>query len=140
MLRTSDLSVMGDFKPKKDALVKPNLPITNMIGLILTSCIGFGWNQRSWNQCKAASSQLKSSVGFTTSLVIPKIEIDNRIDLDKKGWQIREALMYSYHWGYASVVAEDFVRLKRDCQIIGIINCSDTGFYVKQAKAKMYLG
>ena len=74
------------------------------------------------------------------SFVPPKVELDERIKTVQHGWQIKEALLYSYHWGYPTVVAEDFIKMQREHYITAILSNPDTGLFIKQAEAKSYLG
>ena len=69
-----------------------------------------------------------------------KMEFDDRIYSDNDNWQIREALVFSFNWGYASMTAEEFINSKRDCYITDLLSCSATSLEIKITEAKIYLG
>ena len=69
-----------------------------------------------------------------------EIELDDRILKESRGWLIREALLYSYHWGNPTMTVEDFVSFKQDCYITEILSDPDTVIYVKEKEARSYLG
>ena len=67
-------------------------------------------------------------------------ELEDSILKNSKGWQIREALLYSYHWGFPTMTAEDFVHFKQEIRITEVLADPDTVLYVKQNEARAYLG
>ena len=70
---------------------------------------------------------------------VPCMDFDDRIYKDCTNWQIREALVYSYHWSFSMLTAEDFIQMKRDCFITDLLS-SNASLFVKQSESKQYLG
>ena len=89
---------------------------------------------------RAQIRPIENSVEALTRPPVPFMDFDHRIFADHSNWQIREALIYSYHWGSANQTAEDFVRFKSDCRISDILSQTEESLYVKQTETKQFLG
>lgn len=89
---------------------------------------------------RAQIRPLKESVEAISNATLPPMDFDNRVYSEQEHWALREALIFSYHWGSASLTASDFVRLKQDCRITDILSSASEPLYIKQLEAKQFLG
>ena len=89
---------------------------------------------------RAQIRPLKESVEAFSKLTLPPMDFDNRIYDDQAHWTLREALIFSYHWGTTTLTAIDFVRLKQDCHITDVLSNASESLFVKKLEAKQFLG
>ena len=74
------------------------------------------------------------------ALEIPYIDFDDRLAKTQSQWTIREALIFSFYWGFPTQSAEHFIPLKLDCHITELLSNPDVSMFEKQTEAKQFLG
>ena len=75
------------------------------------------------------------------ALMIPSMEMDDRLKTaDSNQWTLREALLFSFYWGFPTHSAENFINFKLDCHITEVLSNPENTLFVKQTEAKQFLG
>ena len=66
--------------------------------------------------------------------------MDDHLVGKSKGWQIKESLLFSFHFGQPTMTSEDFIKLKADFFISALLIEPSVQFSVKKERGQQFLG
>ena len=77
---------------------------------------------------------------FNSAIDQPFVLLDDHLTDKSRGWQIKESLIFSFHFGQPTMTSEDFIKLKADFYISALLIEPTMQFSVKKERGLQFLG